>query len=138
MYIMRRFELNSYLEFVEKYNITDLIVVPPILTAILKSEHPEKERCLQEVKNIVCGAAPLDKTIQTQVRNLLSNGVPLTQAWGMTETCCASMIFPYPEEDVTGSIGRLVPNVEAKYIYTYLLCPHSDMVCFCELTAPVC
>ncbi|KAE8139066.1 hypothetical protein BDV38DRAFT_291781 [Aspergillus pseudotamarii] len=116
MYVMRRFELNAYLEFLEKYDITDLIVVPPILTAILKSEHPEKERCLKKVKNIVCGAAPLDKTIQTQVRDLLSNGVPLTQAWGMTETCCASMIFPYPEEDDTGSIGRLVPNVEAKLI----------------------
>ncbi|KAJ1705643.1 AMP dependent ligase/synthetase [Aspergillus flavus] len=26
------------------------------------------------------------------------------------------MIFPYPEKDETGSIGRLVPNVEAKLI----------------------
>ncbi|KAB8224232.1 hypothetical protein BDV33DRAFT_199628 [Aspergillus novoparasiticus] len=116
MYIMRRFELNSYLEFVDRYNITDLIVVPPILTAILKSEHPEKERRLQKVKNIVCGAAPLDKAIQNQARDLLPKDTPLTQAWGMTETCCASMIFPYPEKDETGSVGRLVPNVEAKLI----------------------
>ncbi|RAK75884.1 acyl--CoA ligase [Aspergillus fijiensis CBS 313.89] len=117
MYIMRRFELGSYLRFVKQYAVTDLIVVPPILTAILASDSPGRETGLKKVRNVVCGAAPLDKDTQSRVeRELLPEGVPLTQGWGMTETCCAAMMLPYPEVDDTGSVGRLVPNVEAKLI----------------------
>lgn len=116
MYIMRRFELGSYLRFVKQYAVTDLIVVPPILTAILASDSPGRETGLKKVRNVVCGAAPLDKDTQSRVvRELLPEGVPLTQGWGMTEMCCAAMMLPYPEVDATGSVGRLVPNVEAKY-----------------------
>ncbi|OJK01973.1 hypothetical protein ASPACDRAFT_1879461 [Aspergillus aculeatus ATCC 16872] len=117
MYIMRRFELGSYLRFVKQYAVTDLIVVPPILTAILASDSPGRETGLKEVRNVVCGAAPLDKDTQGRVvRELLPDGAPLTQGWGMTETCCAAMMLPYPEVDDTGSVGRLIPNVEAKLI----------------------
>ncbi|KAG0650962.1 Acyl-ligase azaF [Hyphodiscus hymeniophilus] len=38
------------------------------------------------------------------------------KAWGMTETCCIASIFHYPEDDVTGSVGRIVPNMDAKLI----------------------
>ncbi|PYH81200.1 AMP-binding enzyme [Aspergillus uvarum CBS 121591] len=117
MYIMWRFELGPYLRFAKEYAVTDLIVVPSILTAILASDRPGQGTCLKKVRNVVCGAAPLDKETQGRVvRELLAKGVPLTQGWGMTETCCAAMMFPYPEGDDTGSVGRLVPNVEAKLV----------------------
>ena len=116
-YIMRRFDLGPYLDFIGKYNITDLIVVPPILISILLCNLPAKKTSLKKIKSIVCGAAPLDKEIQSRFQKLLADGVPLTQGWGMTETCCASAIFPYPENANTGSVGRLIPNVEAKYAF---------------------
>ncbi|CAI7583506.1 unnamed protein product [Penicillium glandicola] len=115
-YIMRRFDLALYLDFIDKYSITDLIVVPPILTAIIACGHPGQATSLKKLKSIVCGAAPLDKDMQNRLRPLLADGVPLTQGWGMTETCCASTMFPYPENDETGSVGRLIPNIEAKLI----------------------
>lgn len=38
-YIMRRFDLNEFLDAIEKYNITDLMMVPPIAVGILMSPH---------------------------------------------------------------------------------------------------
>lgn len=116
MYIMRRFELPRYFDLINQYNITDLIVVPPILHALITSTHPSRETALRKLKNVVCGAAPLSRDIQAKATRHLAPGVPLTQGWGMTESCCASMMFPYPECDETGSVGRLVPNMEAKYV----------------------
>lgn len=116
-YILRRFDVKNYLKLIEKYNITDLIVVPPIINAILISDHPGKEGCLKSLRSIVCGAAPLDSSMQSRFGSLLADNIPVTQGWGMTETCCASTMFPYPETDETGSVGRLIPNVEAKYAH---------------------
>ncbi|CAG8212364.1 unnamed protein product [Penicillium salamii] len=116
MYIMRRFELPRYFDLINQYNITDLIVVPPMLHALITSTHPSRETALRKLKNVVCGAAPLSRGIQVKATRHLAPGVPLTQGWGMTESCCASMMFPYPECDETGSVGRLVPNMEAKLL----------------------
>jgi acyl-CoA synthetase (AMP-forming)/AMP-acid ligase II len=32
----------------------------------------------------------------------------------VTETSCIATMFPYPEKDFTGGVGRLIPNLEAK------------------------
>lgn len=34
----------------------------------------------------------------------------------MTETTCIGMLHPWPERDVTGSIGRPLPNLDVKYV----------------------
>jgi acyl-coenzyme A synthetase/AMP-(fatty) acid ligase len=76
---MRRSDLEPYLDCIDKYNITDLIVVPPIITAILATDHLEEETRLKKVKSIVCGTAALCKEVQPRFRELLTYGVPLTQ-----------------------------------------------------------
>lgn len=38
----------------------------------------------------------------------------LARVWGMTELSCVASMFYYPEDDDTGSIGRIIPNCEAK------------------------
>jgi acyl-CoA synthetase (AMP-forming)/AMP-acid ligase II len=34
----------------------------------------------------------------------------------MTETSCIATMFPYPEKDFTGGVGRLIPNLTAKLV----------------------
>lgn len=34
----------------------------------------------------------------------------------MTECCCIGTMFKYPESDVTGSVGRFLPNLDAKLV----------------------
>ncbi|KAJ5654696.1 hypothetical protein N7490_001699 [Penicillium lividum] len=116
-YMMRRFDLEEYLVNVEKYNITDLAMVPPIVIAILMSPISMTKPFLKKVRAAACGAAPLDMAIQSRFRSTLMGGdSPFTQVWGMTETSCVATMFPYPEHDDTGSVGRLIPNLEAKLI----------------------
>ncbi|OQE19169.1 hypothetical protein PENSTE_c016G09809 [Penicillium steckii] len=115
-YMMRRFDLESYLSTVEKFDVTDLAMVPPIVIAILMSPLSQKRPFLRKVRLAACGAAPLDKDVQARFRSLMGDDSPFTQVWGMTETSCIATMFPFPEHDDTGSVGRLIPNLEAKLI----------------------
>ena len=36
---------------------------------------------------------------------------------GMTEATCIVTRFKWPEKDVTGSVGRPIPNTDMKYVY---------------------
>ncbi|KAH0596607.1 hypothetical protein MHUMG1_05725 [Metarhizium humberi] len=112
VFMMRRFELKAFLHAVETFRATELGLVPPIAIAIVTSPYATTRPFLATVKNARCGAAPLDKQLQARLQHLLSNGAALTQVWGMTETSCVATMFPYGEHDDTGSVGRIIPNVE--------------------------
>lgn len=115
-FIMRRFDLNTFLITTEKYDITDAILVPPIAVAILMNPYTRTRPFLKKLKGAGCGAAPLGRDVQAKFHELMDPSAPLTQVWGMTETSCIATFFPYPEHDDTGSVGRLIPNLEAKLI----------------------
>jgi 4-coumarate--CoA ligase len=114
-YVMRRFDLEQFFANIEKHKITDLVVVPPMAIGLIMSPL-NKKYSLKKVKTGVSGAAPLDKGPQARLKALLSDDAPVTQVWGMTELSCVATMFPYPESDTTGSVGRLLPNLEAKYL----------------------
>ncbi|KAL4962082.1 acyl--CoA ligase [Aspergillus stella-maris] len=116
LYIMRRFELSTFLHTFEKYSITDLTLVPPIAIAILMNDLTHSRPFLKSARIATCGAAPLDKGVQARIRRLMAPGAPFTQVWGMTETSCIATMFPYPEGDESGSVGWLVGNVETKLV----------------------
>ncbi|GIJ99670.1 hypothetical protein Aspvir_003671 [Aspergillus viridinutans] len=116
VYMMRRFDLETFLVSNEKCQVTDMVIVPPMAIAILQSPFSRTRPFLRSIKNVNCGAAPLDKDVQARFRTLLKEGTPFTQVWGMTETCAVATMFMYPEDDDTGSVGRLIPNIEAKLI----------------------
>ena len=85
VYIMQKFDLIQGLECVERYRITTLILVPPIVVALAK--HPAvKKYDLSSVEGVGCGAAPLGFEVSTEFNKLWPEGqVNLAQAWGMTE-----------------------------------------------------
>lgn len=57
-YIMRNFKLETLLSSVEKYRITHIPLVPPVLVGLAK--HPMVPNCdFSSVREIVSGAAPL-------------------------------------------------------------------------------
>lgn len=114
-YIMKQFDLEKWFWAMEKYQITDMALVPPIAILIINSEL-RKKYSLKSVRVAYCGAAPLDHRPQARVQELLAPGAPFTQVWGMTETCCIGSMFHYPESDITGSVGHMLPNVDAKLV----------------------
>jgi acyl-CoA synthetase (AMP-forming)/AMP-acid ligase II len=116
IWIMRRFELEPFLAGIEKHQITNLAVVPPLVIAIINSPL-SKKYSLKSIRTAAVGAAPLDAGSQNRLRELLAPGATFTQVWGMTETTSAITLFYYPEADDTGSVGRLMPNTDVKCVY---------------------
>jgi acyl-CoA synthetase (AMP-forming)/AMP-acid ligase II len=115
-YVMRRFELETYLRSIQEYQITDLVLVPPLVIALITSPMT-KQYSLKSVRLIGCGAAPLSKEAQNKLKaDHCLPGTVFNQAWGMTETSCIATMFPYTESDDTGSVGRPIPNLDIKLV----------------------
>jgi len=112
--VMRRFELESFLRNIEKHQINEVGVVPPIAIAIIMSPL-SKKYSLGSIRSMSSGAAPLGKASQDRLRQLLPPGALVNQVWGMTETSCIASMFQFPEDDSSGSVGRMLPNIDAKY-----------------------
>ncbi|KAH7416961.1 4-coumarate-CoA ligase-like protein [Cadophora sp. MPI-SDFR-AT-0126] len=113
--IMRRFELEPLLANIEKFQINEIGFVPPIIIAIIMSGLASKYS-LKSIRSVSCGAAPLGKDSQDRMRDLLAPGTLVNQVWGMTETSCIASMFYFPEDDVTGSVGRMIPGLDVKII----------------------
>ncbi|KAF8856995.1 AMP-binding enzyme [Acephala macrosclerotiorum] len=113
--VCRRFELEHFLSTIEKFKISEVPIVPPIVVAIIMSDITPKYS-LETVRHVSVGAAPLGKESQMRLRRLLPPGAFCNQVWGMTEMSCIASMFHYPEDDDTGSVGHMLPNLDAKII----------------------
>ena len=78
---MRRFELAKFLSNIEKFQITELALVPPMIVATIMSPIT-KDYNLKSVKNTLIGAAPLDKGPQMRFQALIHESAPCTQVYG--------------------------------------------------------
>lgn len=131
-YIMPRFLEGMFLDTIERFGITETAIVPPILVKLLSSISPNvngasnrssdamsTERLghkLQSLRTIYCGGAPLSAELQHRAKSTLFHPeARIAQVWGMTE-CGWVATFPYPESDITGSVGRLLPGCHARVV----------------------
>ena len=53
--------------------------------------------------------------LQNRLMSILHPEAIVAQVWGMTEMGLVTT-FHYPEKDDTGSVGKPLPNMEAKYV----------------------
>jgi 4-coumarate--CoA ligase len=114
-YIMRRFHLESWLRNIERFQITECNMVPPMVIQVINSPLTRKYS-LRSVRYGWCGAAPLAAEPQARMKALLQADAAFNQAWGMSETSCIATMLHYPEHDPTGSVGRFLPNHDAKIV----------------------
>jgi acyl-CoA synthetase (AMP-forming)/AMP-acid ligase II len=112
--VMPRFELNAYLDLVERYKATMLHVVPPCVLALAK--HPSVEgRNLSSVRKLFSGAAPLGVDAIEQCTRRI--GCVLQQGYGMTEASPATHITADDPAHIRyGSVGQLVSNTECRIV----------------------
>lgn len=111
---MPRFDLEQYLQLVQKYGVTILHVVPPIALALAK--HPIVDKFdLSKVRGAFSAAAPLGDAVARALHARL--GFRVSQAYGMTEVSGASHLGPTTEDKIKpASGGRLMPNMECKIV----------------------
>ncbi|KPI35469.1 putative acyl-coenzyme A synthetase [Cyphellophora attinorum] len=101
-YVMRRFELESFLRYTSRYQITEYFMVPPMVVSIVMSGLADEnsktykpEFSMRSVRNGTVGAAPLDGATQKRFQALLAPGATFGQVWGMTETTSMAAIVPW-------------------------------------------
>jgi 4-coumarate--CoA ligase len=85
VWIMQKYTLQSLLQNIERYRISDLLLVPPVLIAMAKSPLARIYN-LSSVERVMCGAAPLGRETCEIFEKLWPAGqVNVKQGWGMTE-----------------------------------------------------
>jgi acyl-CoA synthetase (AMP-forming)/AMP-acid ligase II len=105
-----RFELEHYLEMVQRYGVTYLHLVPPVVIALAK--HPIVDKYdLSKAKWALSAAAPLGAPAAEAFTKRL--GTQLIQAYGMTEVSGATHVGSCaPGKVKPTSGGTLLPNTE--------------------------
>jgi acyl-CoA synthetase (AMP-forming)/AMP-acid ligase II len=116
VYVMSRFDLKKYATAIQKYGITDTAVTPQMVVYLLKSGLPLKDM-LSSLRYIWCDSAPIDAAVLDRFYGVLSPKAIITGLWGMSETR-AQTFFKWPERDTTGSVGRLTPGTEIRYVFS--------------------
>eukprot|EP00252_Welwitschia_mirabilis_P013049 TRINITY_DN28852_c0_g1_i1.p1 TRINITY_DN28852_c0_g1~~TRINITY_DN28852_c0_g1_i1.p1 ORF type:complete len:539 (-),score=88.27 TRINITY_DN28852_c0_g1_i1:453-2069(-) len=109
-----KFNFVKMLDAIEKYRVSHLPIVPPIMTALAKEEIV-KRYDLSSLRQIASGAAPLGKEVQETCASKLPH-TSVLQGYGLTESCgIATVDFPTGRARV-GSAGLLVQGLEGKII----------------------
>ena len=117
-YVMRRFDLEIFLQSISHFKITDISVNPPVVLMALASPLL-RQYDLTSVKWCKSGTAALGKVHQYEFEKHLASDAAFNQVWGMTETTCVASTFRPPENDTTGSIGRFIPNLDLKFVLPF-------------------
>ena len=122
-YIMPRFSMTQFGSIVERFGINEVLAVPPILVNWVTSAGPKS--FLGRIRFVYCGGAPLDSVTVKKMYRLLAPDACIAQVYGMTEAGWISTL-KWPERDESGSVGKLLPNVEARCVFLleHLLSKH--------------
>jgi acyl-CoA synthetase (AMP-forming)/AMP-acid ligase II len=112
--VMPRFDMMEFLTFVQKYRVTILPLVPPIVLGLVK--HPAVAQFdLSTVRLVFSGAAPLGEDMARALSTKL--GCPVVQGYGMTEASPVTHLSPTRNSPFKpGSAGKIVPNTEVKIV----------------------
>ncbi len=111
---MPRFELEQFLDLLERHQVTRAYVVPPIALALAK--HPAVDgRDLSALRHILSGAAPLGAELAEDVAERIDCSV--TQGYGMTEMSpITHLVPPFSAAEKPGSIGPPLPGTECRLV----------------------
>ncbi|KAJ7447108.1 acetyl-CoA synthetase-like protein [Mycena galericulata] len=117
--IVPKFNVQTYIETIEKYRVTHLLIVPPMISLLLKSSRVSN---LTSLRVVCIAGAPLNALVLK-----LANFVPqaaIGQIYGMTES--GALTAPTPGALIptshtnsgvsTYSVGKLLPGVIARIV----------------------
>ena len=110
---MPRFDLEQFLDLLERHAVTRAYVVPPIALALGK--HPAVDgRDCTSIRTIMSGAAPLGAELSEQVAERI--GCNVVQGYGLTETSPVTHVVRPGGENRPGSIGQPLPGTECRIV----------------------
>ncbi|TFK50324.1 AMP binding protein [Heliocybe sulcata] len=117
--IMPGFHPEACCANIQRYKITCMMVVPPVLVVLANYPNLGKYD-LSSLNLMISGAAPLGGPLVKKTKEkLLSVGATadIVQGYGLTETSPTTFLLP-PKECLrkVGSIGLMLPHLEARLV----------------------
>ncbi|KAF2224208.1 phenylacetyl-CoA ligase-like protein [Elsinoe ampelina] len=112
--VLPKFEMNSFLSSIQRFRISTLYLVPPIIINLVNSKQALQKYDLSAVKAIFTGAAPLGEETADELQRIFPKWV-IKQGYGLTETCTV-VSSSSPHDIWFGSCGSLVPDIECKLV----------------------
>jgi acyl-CoA synthetase (AMP-forming)/AMP-acid ligase II len=114
VYIMRRFHMDKFFEYVKKYRISETYLPPPVLTQM--PHHPCcTPETLQSIKQIWFGGAMLKYSSRLPIYDVLVKDAKIQPVWGMTEAGWITA-GQWPEKFTDDSVARLLPDFKIKVV----------------------
>ncbi|KAJ5556216.1 hypothetical protein N7494_000131 [Penicillium frequentans] len=112
--VMSKFDIESWCAHVQNYRATFSYIVPPVV--LLLGKHPVVEKYdLSSLRMMNSGAAPLTQELVESVYSRIKVGIK--QGYGLSETSPTTHSQRWEDwREHIGSVGRLMPNMEAKYM----------------------
>ena len=110
---MKKYDFHLFIRYIQHYQMSVVFLAPAIWQRIV-NEIPQRK--IGSLRFGMSGGSPLPLSIQLKACDMLANGVNVKQSWGMTETVCTAAQFGLGETDQAGSVGRLMPNMEAAIV----------------------
>ena len=110
--LTRKFSASNFWRIIEKYRITNSMVVPTVLAILLKIGKDVKEKYdTSSLLGIVSAAAPLPIELQKEFESTFNITI-IPGGLGMTEVSSACFSFP-DDKRIPGSVGMPINGVEA-------------------------
>lgn len=114
--MLPKFKMESMLKAIEKYRLTEVLMVPPLLIRMAKDPIVAQYN-VSCIRRFVSGSAP----IPGEVLQLLKTKFPNTgfrQGWGMTESCCSLTATDPAHYDYkyASTAGVILANTEIKFL----------------------
>jgi acyl-CoA synthetase (AMP-forming)/AMP-acid ligase II len=111
---MPRFELERFLDLLERYRVTRGYIVPPMALA-LAIDPAVEGRDLSALRHLLCAAAIVDPELLEACERRV--GCRVSQAYGMTEMSSVTHLAPlFGEIRKPDSIGPPVPGTECRLV----------------------
>ncbi len=109
-----RFEMDGFLETMERYGVSHANLVPPLIHTL--AAHPTLDPArLGKLQRVQSGAAPL--ATQTATRFSERFGCQVLQGYGLTETSPVTHVVPRTATGIPiGSIGPPIPDTECRIV----------------------
>lgn len=118
--VMENFELESYIDLIEKYSVTVIAGMPPVIHSLLKTP-PGTEDRMNSAREMISGGGPLHHAIWKEFYRRFR--IPVVNAYGLSETIVVgtgTAIRPedYRYADEFKSVGKPVGFSELKIVDT--------------------
>ncbi|XP_006662642.2 4-coumarate--CoA ligase-like 2 [Oryza brachyantha] len=110
--VMKRFDVGEAVRAIDRYKVTHLPLVPPIVAALVRAKAP-----LQSLVQVSSGAAPINANLIHDFLTAFPH-VDFIQGYGMTEsTAVGTRGFNTCKHKKYASVGLLAPNMHAKIVH---------------------